>query len=98
MSQNVANIYLAAIEMHRGYEAIFVASDIKHDKLSDFVRRRKCSTQGTETIVFALAHNLEPARQSMLTIRILLPEDAERFARNNMHKFNISHIEILCNL
>ena len=90
----MADIYLAAIEMDRGNKAIFVTPNIKHDKLCNFVCRWKCGTQGTETIEFALAHDFEPARQSTLTVRILLPEDAEHFTRDYVHKSNISQIEI----
>ena len=61
MGEDVANVYLAAIEVDRGDEAIFIASNVKHDKLSDFVGRWKSGAQGVETAEFALAHDFEPA-------------------------------------
>jgi len=84
--EDVANVYFAALEVDRSNEAIFVASDVKHDQLSDFIGRRESGMQGVEAAEFALAHDFEPAGQGALAVRIVLPKAAECFAGNDMHK------------
>jgi hypothetical protein len=94
VGEDVANVYLAAIEVDGGDEAIFVAPNVKHDKRSDFIGRWKSGTQGVKIAEFGLAHDFEPAGQGAFAVGMLFPKAAERFARNDVHSYNISLIEI----
>jgi hypothetical protein len=94
MGEDMADIHLAALEMYRGDKPIFVAANVEHNPIVYFVRRWKSGTQLTEVEKFRVSHNLEPTGQWGLTVGILLPELAQGFARDDVHKPIISQNEI----
>ena len=85
MRKHATDVYLAAVKVNGRDQAVLVAADIEYDKITDFVGRRKRTAQGGKVVKFGLPHNLKPARQRLLAGGMLLPEQAQGFARDHMH-------------
>ena len=90
----MADVDLAAIEMYRRDESVFVAPDIEYNPITNFVGRRECGPQFAEITEIRVLHHLEPANECRSAIWMLLPEQAQRLAGDDMHDLIISHIEI----
>jgi hypothetical protein len=60
MSENMTDIYFAAIEMDGCDQPVFVAADVKNDPVIQFICGRENLSQLGKTIEFGLLHDLEP--------------------------------------
>jgi hypothetical protein len=56
------DINFASIKVNGDDKSIFVATNIKHDQLTNFVSRRKCAAQIIKTDEISLLHDFEPTR------------------------------------
>jgi hypothetical protein len=56
----MTDIYLAAIEMYRCDEPVFIAADIENNPMVYFIGGRESLSQFGKTAEFSLLHNLEP--------------------------------------
>ena len=71
MSQHVADVDLASVEMDDGDESVFVPANVEHDQVADFVRRGKGGAQGLKARKVVLLHDLEPSGKGTFTVRVL---------------------------
>jgi len=94
VGENLPDIDLATIEVNRGNETIFVASDVEDNELSYFVRRGKGRPEAVKVVKLTAVHDLEPSGQGIFAVRVLLPKEPEGFAGDHMHTLNISQGEI----
>jgi len=74
MGQHVADVNLAPVEMDGGDESVFVPANVEHDKVSDFVRRGKGSTQGFQARKVVLLHDFEPSGKGTFAVGVLFPK------------------------
>ena len=93
----MADIHLAAIEMDRSDQPIFVAADVEDDPLIHFVGGWKCGAEFGKISELRGCHHLEPARQGCLAVGMSFPKQAQGFAGNNAHEASISQYEIFDN-
>ena len=94
MDKNVSYVNFTTIEMYRGNQSIFIAADVEHYPVVYFICRWECRTYFTEIVKIGVFHNLEPSDQSRLTVGVLLPELAQGFTGDNVHRTILSRIEI----
>jgi hypothetical protein len=74
MGQHVADVNLAPVEMDGSDESVFVPTNVEHDKVSDFVRRGKGSTQGLKARKVVLLHDFEPSGKGAFAVGVLFPK------------------------
>ena len=97
MGQYMANIDFPSVEMHRGYQTIFVPTDIEYDQVIDRVCSRKSRLKFVKILKICCLHNFEPSQKRSLTIRMFFPKVLQCFPTDNMHQPQLSHIEIIFN-
>jgi hypothetical protein len=74
MREDVADINLAPVEVHRSDESIFVASDVKYNQIAYLVSGWKSKMQFVKTDEVRLLHDFEPAGKGRLAIWMSFPE------------------------
>lgn len=90
----MSNVDFAPIEMNGCNQPIFVAADIEHNPLSNFVSGGEGSAEVGEAFKLRLSHDFEPAGQCEFTIRMLCPKLAQSFPRDYVHIASVSQNEI----
>lgn len=74
MRQHIANIDLAAIEMNRGNEMIFVTPDIEHHPLLNQIRAGKRGAQFVKGRKLGVRHRLVPTHQRRFAVGMARPK------------------------
>jgi hypothetical protein len=74
MGQHVADVNLAPVAMDGGNKSVFVPANVEHEKVADFVRRGKRSTQGLKVRKVVLLHDFEPSDQGTFAVGVLFPK------------------------
>jgi hypothetical protein len=60
MSENMTDVYFAAIEMNGRDQPIFIAADIEDDPMVEFIGRREDLSQFGKGVKLSFLHNFEP--------------------------------------
>jgi hypothetical protein len=61
VGQYVADVDFAPVEMDGGNQAVFVPTDVKHEEISNFVRRWEGGSQGLKARKVVPLHDFEPS-------------------------------------
>lgn len=94
MCQNLPDIELATIEMHRRNQPILVSADIEYDMPAHQVCCGKGLFEVDKRCEVSLADDPIPSKQRLLGRWIHLPEISQGSLRNHMHEKKVSHYEI----
>jgi hypothetical protein len=84
MSQDVSHENLALLEMNDHDETIFVAADIENGQLADLIGMRKYLANPGEILPADFLADFVPSSKGFFGVRVLLPEQSQRFYRNNV--------------
>lgn len=94
MGQHMADINLITIKVNRRNQSILVPADVENYPFVYHIGRRKNGTQFGKRMEICFLHDLEPACERSLTIRVFFPKLNQRFAGDNVHSDILSQIEI----
>jgi len=95
MSQDMAHVDPAAVEVDGRDQPVLVSADVEHNPITDLVRAGKCCTQLVEAMEVCLFHRLEPAHPCSLAVRVTYPELTQRFTGDDVHEKIVSRLEII---
>ena len=91
MRQNMANIDLTPVEMNRGYQAIFVPTDVEYNQIVNIICDRKGRSEFGKFLKICCPHDFEPPDQPSLTVRVFFPEIFQCFTADDVHDCAISY-------
>ena len=94
MCKDVTNIYFTSIKVDCRDESNFVPANIENDPLVNFVCGWKNRMQFGEVLKICLLCDFIPAGKGTLAVWMAFPKLDQRLAGYDMHKSNISQIEI----
>jgi hypothetical protein len=84
MSQDVLDENLTLLETNNHDETIFVAADVEDGPFTDLIGMRKYLTNLGEILPSGLLDDFIPGAKRFFGIRVFLPEQSQRFCRNNV--------------
>ena len=84
MRQNMANVHLTAIKVDGGYEAIFIAYNIKHYPIPNFICRGKDRAQFTKIANLSVLYNLIPTCQRCLAVMLAVSYSTDSLSEVSM--------------
>jgi hypothetical protein len=74
VGQDVADIDFAPVEMDGANESVFVPANVKHNEISDFIRRGEGGTHGLKAREVVPLHDFEPSGKGIFAVGVLCPK------------------------
>ncbi len=70
----MADVDLAPVEMDGRNQSVFVPANVKHDEVSNFVRRWEGGSQGLKARKVVPLHDFEPSGKGAFAVGVLRPK------------------------